>query len=706
MRKDRKKESSVRAKPTSSIGTPNNSQSHIKNYEAQQSTKKSHQWLGGACVFLITLIIYLLTLPRSVTFEDSGLFILAAKYWGVAHPPGYPLYTSLGYIFSHLPISTLGFRISLLSAVLGATSAMICYFIFVQLSGRLLLSSFAALVLFTSAIVWSQMIVAEVYPLHLFFICALVYLLVRAQHKEILSSQFVLLFAFMLGLSLTNHWPLIVLNGPAFLFLCRKEWFTKKNILLFSAGAVVGLFPYLVMYWRSHADPEISFLGPIRSLSELLHYILRSYYAGSDKSILYSWADAGQFILDFVKSLTYLDFFPALILLSVLGVYDLWRKKNFKMFIAIIFMLLSSTVMLQLFLKLEYNDLTKNIYKVFWLTPYLAFVWLSFYGGLLLEKKRQWSGVAILACSFIFQICFFYKNNDFSQDSFAEDYGRVILSGVPDNNILFASTDGDVGPIAYVHLGLEERPLIEMYTGTSVLLKNRVFDPLTQEPKHKLIADFISQRERVYSVKNLPTFNAKDSASIGFNFNGLLYEYSSRAITTTPISSQNLTMTVKALDGYLKHFAINNWNFHRDTLASRLCNLLVLNGNESHSIFSKSPGCMQVLARHQAKTGRREAADKSFMLWFKQLKNPILKEKQEFLYHFLINRLEIINRMAGQVDYRMSLLNEGISMVTPMLHEYPLCDNILGPLLSSMKGSVSFDKTTLDQLKIFDDCKK
>ncbi len=42
------------------------------------------------------LAVYLLTLAPSVTFWDAGEFIAAIESWGVPHPPGTPLYVTLG----------------------------------------------------------------------------------------------------------------------------------------------------------------------------------------------------------------------------------------------------------------------------------------------------------------------------------------------------------------------------------------------------------------------------------------------------------------------------------------------------------------------------------------------------------------------------------------------------------------------------------
>jgi hypothetical protein len=53
---------------------------------------------------IVVLIFYLLTLAPGVIASDSGELATVQYTLGIAHPTGYPLFTILGFIFSHLPI--------------------------------------------------------------------------------------------------------------------------------------------------------------------------------------------------------------------------------------------------------------------------------------------------------------------------------------------------------------------------------------------------------------------------------------------------------------------------------------------------------------------------------------------------------------------------------------------------------------------------
>ena len=78
-------------------------------------------WIAGALLTLAWLVVYLATVSPTVNFIDSGELITAVHEPGVVHPPGYPLYTLLGYVVSHaLWWGEVAWRVNALSAFFGA----------------------------------------------------------------------------------------------------------------------------------------------------------------------------------------------------------------------------------------------------------------------------------------------------------------------------------------------------------------------------------------------------------------------------------------------------------------------------------------------------------------------------------------------------------------------------------------------------------
>ena len=124
-------------------------------------------WLAGAAVFALTLAVYLRTLHPSVPGPDSGELISVARVLGIAHPPGYPLYTLLAHLFGLVvPWGSYAARINLLSALLhAATAALVCAVVW-RLTGRAAAGAAAGLALGFSRPFWKSALVAEVFPLN------------------------------------------------------------------------------------------------------------------------------------------------------------------------------------------------------------------------------------------------------------------------------------------------------------------------------------------------------------------------------------------------------------------------------------------------------------------------------------------------------------------------------------------------------------
>jgi len=76
--------------------------------------------IPAALVFFAALFVYIWTLAPTVTLVDSGELIVAARFLGVAHPPGFPLYVMLAHLASLIPIGNVAVRINFVSAFFAA----------------------------------------------------------------------------------------------------------------------------------------------------------------------------------------------------------------------------------------------------------------------------------------------------------------------------------------------------------------------------------------------------------------------------------------------------------------------------------------------------------------------------------------------------------------------------------------------------------
>ena len=93
-------------------------------------------------VVLVMLSVYLWSAPRTVVLEDDGFFILAAYFNGIAHPPGYPLYTVLGHFMTWLPFGSVAYRVHALSALFGALGCGVLWWVVSKFCVSILSSCF------------------------------------------------------------------------------------------------------------------------------------------------------------------------------------------------------------------------------------------------------------------------------------------------------------------------------------------------------------------------------------------------------------------------------------------------------------------------------------------------------------------------------------------------------------------------------------
>src|SRR3972149_8029284 len=91
--------------------------------------KKNWLLLAPLPVIIVSVVmIYFKTTANTVVYGDSGEYITVGKILGIAHPPGYPLYTILAHLFTYLPLNSIAWRINFLSAVTSVFALIVFYF--------------------------------------------------------------------------------------------------------------------------------------------------------------------------------------------------------------------------------------------------------------------------------------------------------------------------------------------------------------------------------------------------------------------------------------------------------------------------------------------------------------------------------------------------------------------------------------------------
>lgn len=460
----------------------------------------------AVAVALVLFVLYALTAPRSVALEDDGLFVLSSYFLGIEHPPGYPLFTLIGHLFSRLPFGEVAYRVHLASAMFGALTGALAWLVTRRLVESRLAAYLAALALGLSPVFWSQAIIAEVYTFNTFFFLLLAYLGLRAcpPGADAPAPEGVRLLpwiALLFGLSLSNHWPLMLLVAPSFVALL---WPLRNAILqrfgLLAALVALGLAPYAWMVVRSWAAVPINFDGPLETLPELLFFLSRAGYAGIDKSLSSTVLDRIQFF-EYQGSQLFVQFAIAGTLVAAVGFWMQWRSLGRRVsgFLTIAFVMPSFGLLM--LLGFDYDAIHKHVYHVYPLPSYaVGALWMAVGFDALRRRyalgMRAAAGLAAAVLSLIAAAGAYFNLSE--DDAFGVRYARTVLKLLPRDAVVFVQGDVDLPTMAYLQMVMGERPDITLYQAKGLVLGNRLFHPLrtTETGALKAVHDFIEQEKR------------------------------------------------------------------------------------------------------------------------------------------------------------------------------------------------------------------
>jgi len=265
---------------------------------------------------LFPLAIYILTASRTVYGVDSGDFLAAAWVFGVAHSPGYPLYTLLLALWARIPFGLDPiFQMNLTSAIFHSLTIGIVFLILYKLTKTYLLSLISCLILAFTYLFWTYSLVVEAFALNdlfaAFLILVALYFYEAVQKRKFKSAEkLLLLFLFLFSLSFTHH-QTIVLLIPAFLYLFFASDFHKKITKLLVAKGLVasffGLLPYLYLPIAASFNPPINWGNPT-TIGNFLMMVFRTQFGTfSATSVASQHLGFGRLI----QAGLYLDFLQA-----------------------------------------------------------------------------------------------------------------------------------------------------------------------------------------------------------------------------------------------------------------------------------------------------------------------------------------------------------------------------------------------------------
>ncbi len=388
---------------------------------------KFNGWLLTLASFILPLALYVRTLAPTYIPIDSAEFALCMHFWGICHPPGFPLYIFLGKIFTtYFPIGTVIYKANLLSAIFGAGTILFVYLTLSLLKVNRVLALLVSLILAVSQTFWEFSIAADVFTFATFLI-ALTFFLVFGRRFY--------LAVFALGISASHFYiSAVLLPFLIWYFLAGTSHRSYKSymsnstkaalLLLLSGVFLLGFFPQALMFLRIQENPVINW-GHAQGLGGFIDFIRRKEFGNIfllanpvlQFSILKFFRHIWAFTLSFLTNFGVI--LPILILPAAVFARLYQNRLYILLFVSFLVLILVQLFLLSTIDPLE-EDSPFEISK-FYLS---AFIPATLLMGISLQKltERIFEGHVLYPALFAGVLLFIYLAANYKQADLANNY--------------------------------------------------------------------------------------------------------------------------------------------------------------------------------------------------------------------------------------------------------------------------------------------
>ncbi len=222
----------------------------------------------GWIVFVVSTMVYLLTLEPTASWWDCGEYISTAFKLQVGHPPGAPLFQMIGRFFSLFAfndVTKVAVMVNSMSAICSGFTILFLFWSITMLAKKMFpsdrpLTSFESWSILGSGIVgalaytfsdsfWFSAVEGEVYAMSSCFTAIVFWAILRWERDADQPNhwRWILLIAYLIGLSVGVHLlNLLAIPAIAFVYYFRKYKATIKGIII-TAAAGFGILA-LIMF--------------------------------------------------------------------------------------------------------------------------------------------------------------------------------------------------------------------------------------------------------------------------------------------------------------------------------------------------------------------------------------------------------------------------------------------------------------------------
>jgi len=425
-------------------------------------------------------VLYTITAAPSVLMADAGEFQFVPYIAGITHPTGYPLYTILGWAWTHLVfIGDVAYRMNLFSALWGGVTIGLTYQVAawgLRLGAsecpppwQRMCSALTASLVMVSGTFWSQAVIAEVYTLNSAFVAGVLYIALRlwdaSKSENVTTLKWLAALSLVCGLSLTHHRTMLLFLPWLGLFgwavIRRENWARGRALWLILAGLLLPQLLYLYIPWRAPHVPYLELrLGAAQTLA-LYENSLRGFL-----DLVLGGAFGGQLAegpvsaarLEMAFTLLRDQFTWVGISLGLMGILAIIRRRMWPL-------LILTTLPYLSYVAFNLVYFIGDIYVLFIPTYLIWAVWIGWgvwelvpvistsRSGKGLSSLRDWVMVSVIILSFSLPVFLLVRNYplvDQSQNRNAAHLWQPILkTSLPQGSLLVSNDRDEIMPMWY-----------------------------------------------------------------------------------------------------------------------------------------------------------------------------------------------------------------------------------------------------------------
>lgn len=406
--------------------------------------------------FIIPFIVYITTLAPGLYFIDTGELAAVCVNLGIAHPTGYPLFTLLGNIFSKIPIGDYIYRLNIMCAVLSSVTTVVFFnmmnYILTELNlnkeqdnskrfftdeknplTALVIAFSGSMVLAFSSTFWNTSNSLEVYSLHVLLMVSVMFLFLKAGNAYVKGDYDLkhwIIFAFVLGLSFTNHLSTVFLSvGFLYLYFAVNGFsqMSFKKILYMIVPFVLALTVYIYFFVRGD-NTIIAWGNPVTWENFMRHVSGKQFSVWMFTSTGSASKQFSHFIDIYPK-----EFFYIPVIIAIFGIIDIFiKQKRFFYFTLLLFIF-------NILYAINYD--IHDIDTYFLLAFVVTAIWFAV-GLKFIFAKLKISVAAVISLALIipaFSIYGNYDENNLKNSYFVKEYTNNIFNSAREKSIIMST---------------------------------------------------------------------------------------------------------------------------------------------------------------------------------------------------------------------------------------------------------------------------